>query len=231
MRLQSISGLLLVQALVLGWVVEIEPAIASDPEAESRSAPSLPATALPVPIVSQATDFSCGPAVLTSILYYWDVYDGGEAALYEPLQTTPKDGTEPAMLAKIAQKEFELEAKVKTNQDIGDLRRALRDGYTTIIDIQAWHEDEKRPKGPIDWKNMWEDGHYVVVVGIDSTYLYVMDPSLHSGYGFIPLRELMDRWHDYEDRTGVIQRNYQLAIYIRGESPAPKFPIPIARVR
>ncbi len=167
--------------------------------------------------------------MLTSILYYWGVYDDGEGALYSSLMTTPEDGTEPKMLAKIAQKKFGLEAKIKVRQTINDLRQALRDGYTTIIDIQAWHEDALR-RGPIDWKNTWEDGHYVVVVGLDNQYIYVMDPSLHGGYGFIPLHELMDRWHDYEDRTGTVQRNYQLAIYIRGEKPAPQFPLPVARI-
>ena len=60
------------------------------------------------------------------------------------------------------------------------------------------------------WEARWEDGHYVVAVGLDDRNLYVMDPSVRGSYGFIPRAELLRRWHDFEivggrrvDTTGL----------------------------
>lgn len=190
------------------------------PCAASAASPSLPGNYLPVPIVSQATDYSCGAAVLLGVLYYWRVYDGGEAALYKPLATTPEDGTEPPKLVEAA-KSFGLDAELKVSQTAADLTAALQRGETAILDIQAWRNPdvEKKP-----WPETWDDGHYVVAVGIDAEYLYVMDPSAHGAYGHIRLDELPLRWHDYESRNGKIEKYLQSAVYIKGKTPLKKFP-------
>src|SRR5262245_188256 len=106
-----------------------------------RKTPALPENALSVPIVPQANDFSCGAAVMLSVLYYWRVYDGTEVGLYKALDTTEKDGTEPQKLVEVA-KSYGLDAAMIENLSIRDLRGHLDAGKTVILAIQAWRESE-----------------------------------------------------------------------------------------
>ncbi|HAH05975.1 MAG TPA: hypothetical protein DCM05_05495 [Elusimicrobia bacterium] len=183
----------------------------------------MPKGHLPLPILMQETDYSCGAAALLSVLRYWQVFEGNERDLYGPLQTTPNDGTEPQSLAAFARKQG-LKAEMKEKMTLEDLRAALKDGVTVIVDIQAWR-DESEADTP--WEDLWEDGHYVVLSAMDSKNAYFMDPSVMGTYAFIPLSELPGRWHDYEDRDGTLKRYYQLGILIKGKQPLDSAPVPI----
>lgn len=187
----------------------------------------LPSGRLAVPIVRQATPYSCGAAAVLAVLQYWGAYDGGEGGLYAELGTTPDDGTDPRSMAKVLG-ERGLEASWREGMTEADLEGHLARGETVIIDIQAWAEDDKTPD---DYSDNWEDGHYVVLVGMDDTYLYVMDPSLSAGYGYFARSELKARWRDYEDRGGVVWRNQGLGIVARGKARPAGFPAPLQRVR
>ncbi|MGK5085840.1 C39 family peptidase [Bdellovibrionota bacterium FG-1] len=129
--------------------------------------PLLPSDALRVPLVRQATDYSCGAAALASILYYWKVFDGNESSLYALLETTPNDGTEPAKLVEGA-RSFGLDARMQENLSIADLQSFLSKGFTVIVDLQAWDSDRSLSGKP--WKDVWESGHYVVLVGLDQQF-------------------------------------------------------------
>ena len=192
----------------------------------SASPPYLPKDALPLPIIRQATNYSCGVASLLSILYYWKVYDGNENSLYKKLNTTPEDGTDPRKIVKVAGS-FNLQTELKTNLTISDLRTFLQSGSTVILDIQAWIEEDTKN---ISWKDRWEDGHYVVIIALDDEYAYFMDPSAGPSYAFMPLRELNERWHDYEDRSGVREEFEHLGIIISGKNPLRKFPAPLIKL-
>jgi predicted double-glycine peptidase len=182
--------------------------------------PSLPPAYLQLPVVHQETSYGCGAASLLSALKYWQAYSGSERSLYPLLETTPKDGTEPAKLVEAARK-LGLRAELKSHAGLRDLKKALARGETVILDIQAW--SDKRVSGSA-WRDEWEDGHYVVLVGMDHRNAYVMDPSSDRGYGWLPLQELLVRWHDYEDRHGSREVNERLAILLSGKSPLKKGP-------
>ena len=47
----------------------------AEPSAKAAS-PRLPQDALPIPLVRQQSDHSCGPAVLVAVLRYFQVWDG-----------------------------------------------------------------------------------------------------------------------------------------------------------
>ncbi len=192
-------------------------------------APRLPASALPLPIVIQGADYSCGAAALLAALYYWQVFQGYETDLYAMLETTPKQGTEPAKIAEAARL-FGLQADMRTGVSLADLRAALGRGETVIVDFQAWHESSST-KRHSPWPDRWDDGHYAVVAGMDEHYVYLMDPSAGSGYAYVPLDEFMDRWHDYEDRHGSRQENRQLAVFLKGATPLKTFPGPLVPVQ
>ena len=178
--------------------------------------PSMPADYLPLPITTQETNYSCGAASALSVLRYWHAYDGDERSLYELLGTRPQDGTPPEGIAR-GLGQLGLRAGLRERMTLGDLRAALRHGDSVILDIQAWREDEDTP-----WSERWQDGHYVALAGMDEHYAYLMDPSTPDRYAYVPLPELLERWHDYEDRDGPPRRYYQLGIVVRGAKPLPR---------
>jgi len=171
----------------------------------------LPAGALGVPVVEQATDYSCGPATLTAVLRYWKRPVACEQELYQPLHTTEKDGTEPFMLEKVA-RERGLHADYRVGASVGDLRAALAAGTTVIVDLQAWR-DTRRP-----WADDWDDGHYVVLVAIDGDRVYAMDPSADDGFSWLTVGELAERWHDFEMRDGQRRNLQHMAVFISGDA-------------
>jgi len=185
--------------------------------------PRLPADALAVPIVRQASSYSCGAAALASVLYYWQVSEEGEAELYDRLDTTPEMGTEPVKLVELAH-EYGLEASCHAGWTVAELRAALARRKTVIVDLQAW-ADEAR-----DWAADWDDGHYVVLVGMDARRAYVMDPSSTAGYAWLPLDELERRWHDIEGRGPAMHPVEHEAIAISGDDPLTSVPGPLVRL-
>jgi len=180
---------------------------------------AVPTQRLAVPITPQATDYSCGAAVVLSLLTYWKTWEGNEVDLYRTLGTSKKEGTHPRAMES-ALKRFGLDAALRTGLTLNDLAASLTAGYTVILDIQAW----KEPGNRTPWELNWDDGHYVVLVAMDRTNAYVMDPSVKTGYAFLPLDELMKRWHDYEMRTGKREEYIQSGIIVRGRTGMRQFP-------
>jgi predicted double-glycine peptidase len=179
---------------------------AADDDDELNYSTSPPPGGLPVPLVRQATDYSCGPAALASVLAYWRVFDGREEELYAPLGTTVKDGTEPYALEQLARTRFHLAAEYRTGVALEELRSAVGRGETVILDLQAWPDQE------VEWSDDWVDGHYVVLVAMDEDTLWVMDPS-EGGYVSIDADEFVERWHDVETRAGVDRRLQHMAVF------------------
>ncbi len=185
--------------------------------------PTLPDKFLEVPLVRQTTEYSCGAAALAAILHYWRVFSGSETELFIPLGTTQNDGTAPDSIVRVA-KSFGLSAEEKTRMTLDDLELAHKSGSTVILNIQAWKD-----KGSSPWSLTWENGHYVVLVGLDENFIYVMDPSVSAQYGYIPHKEFLERWHDYEEKNNVKEFNYELGIVIRGKK-SPLKPLSLERI-
>jgi predicted double-glycine peptidase len=171
----------------------------------------LPPNALGVPVVEQATDYSCGPATLMAVLRYWRKPVACEQDLYPALHTTPKDGTEPFMLEKVA-RDRGLRAEYRIGATVDDLRAALAAGTTVILDLQAWRDK------PIAWRDDWDDGHYIVLVAIDGDRVYAMDPSADHGFSWLTVGALEERWHDFEMRDGQRRNLQHMAVFISGDA-------------
>lgn len=169
----------------------------------------LPDDAVSVPIVKQKTDHSCGPAVVTSVLKYFKLFDGSEKDLYEKLDTKHDTGTQHTAIVKVL-KDYGLIARYKTNVDLDELKNWVSATKVAIIELQAYGGDHP------DKTTRW--GHYVVLVGFDDDKAYFMDPMMSGHkYGQIPLAEFPGRWHGLgsDDETRV---NHQV-IFISGKSP------------
>ena len=164
------------------------------------------------PLVRQANDFSCGAAALASCLYYWGVWDGRETELYQDLGTTC-DGTTGAGIISVAEK-MGLQTRYHNNLSLGDLRQILSEGWTAILNVQAWGK-----YGPdTDFSEVWDDGHYVVLANLTDSDIIVMDPSVAGRYAILSLVQFESRWHDWSDEGDY--QEFHTAILLRGDEVA-----------
>jgi len=146
-----------------------------------------------VPDVRQSTTYSCGAAALQAVLCYWGI-EAREDSLMRALGTNEEAGTSPDNILRVAG-ECGLQASIREGMTLEDLERSVRAGIPVIADIQAWRD---APEAGFPWAGEWEDGHYVIVLGVDERNVYVEDPSLLGTRGVIPRAEFVERWHDYE---------------------------------
>ena len=169
-------------------------------------------------MVSQATSWTCGAAALMSALLYFGVFDDPESRLDAELAASPELGVNPLRMAATARR-YGVDAEVRTGLTLDDLAAELDRRAVVIVAIQAW------PSHPVvDWSAVWDDGHYVVLVGIDDRRVYVMDPSLRTGYGYLPRGEFLQRWHDRDSVDGREVVYDRLGIVIRGQRALPRYP-------
>jgi predicted double-glycine peptidase len=177
----------------------------------------LPDRLVHVPSVKQQTNFSCGNAATLALLRYWrwDAFAGvDETALYQPLETTRAEGTEPQPIVRYLNEAGHLEAVYRHGDvTVEELERAVDARQPPIVDLQAWQD------GDMPWRDVWDAGHYVVMVGYDAERLFFMDPSrmTPAGYAFLPRPEFEERWHDLSGRRN--DRVERMAIFARGSSP------------
>jgi predicted double-glycine peptidase len=193
----------------------------------ARAAGNAPAPRLlPVPLISQATPWTCGAASLMAALVYFGVFDEPESRLDSELGATPQDGVPPDRIADEA-RVFGLEADVRTEMTLADLAGELARGSVVIVALQAWPSE-----AGADPAAGWEDGHYVVVVGLDGSRVYAMDPSVRTGYAYLTRDAFMRRWHDYDVVDGRRLAWERLGIVLRGPSQRPlaRYPAEPARI-
>jgi hypothetical protein len=190
------------------------------PEAHRATvAPVAPYLLSGVPDVRQSTVYSCGASALQAVLQYYGLEER-EDELMKECRTTEALGTQPAQILGAA-KARGLTATMKEGLDLNALETALWEKVPVICAIQAWSDSEAPG---FSWAKAWEDGHYVIVIGLDSKYVYVEDPSLLGSRGMIPRTEFVERWHDYEGQPPFDEtdRAYRaMGIFIRGLKPVP----------
>jgi len=243
MKKTGLAVLAVALALALGWVAgTLRPVPGLRPAAPAQEPAPAPAPALSsapaaaplsrliqaaVPDVRQSTGYTCGAAALQAVLAYWGMPER-EDRLAARLHSTPEAGTHPEAILRVA-REFGLRAELREGLELADLDKALSEGTTVIVDLQAWRESETRP-----WTETWDDGHYMVLIQMDGDALYFEDPSLLGARGVIPRAEFVDRWHDYEGEPPLDpsdRRYVHMAIFLRGDKPPAAAPAQFERVR
>ena len=103
-----------------------------------------------------------------------------------------------------------LNAEHHFNMTMNDLEIFVGRGVPVIVLIQAWRDEEDEDK---EWIDLWDDGHYVVVIGVDAKYVYFEEPSILGGIGYIPKKEFMDRWHDYDTNADTRLVHYGMTVF------------------
>jgi len=156
-----------------------------------------------LPLTRQSSNYTCGVAVLQSILYFHDAQDDySEDTLVKELKADPVNGTSYQAMANFARSKGYL-VDVRTGMTLDDIRDFIEKGVPIIVLVQAWAES------PVDYSRDWDDGHYAVAIGYDRDSVYFMDPSTMGNYTYLPNQEFLDRWHDEDkgvklDRFGLI---------------------------
>ena len=157
-------------------------------------------------------------------LVYFGVFDDAQSLLDAELRTNAEAGTSVNQIVKVARR-FGLQADARTNLTLDDVRRELARNAVVIAAVQAWSSARVT-----DWKANWEDGHYVVIVGLLDDRVYVMDPSVRTGYAYLPKGQFVDRWHDYDMEGGRKVVWNRLGIVISGTPQLGRYPAEPTRV-
>ena len=213
------SRFALVLFLVIGCTFSKElppdPGAGGKADDTSVAPPSLRAIEhfLYTPLVKQNAEHTCGVAALRSVLHYYGVPDEHEAVLADKLGSHPDWGTNYRAIVDYA-KSVGLTATTHTEMSIDDLARNIDRGTPVILALQAWADDPQ-----IDWRESYDNGHYVVATGYDAANIYFMDPYMRGSYTYIPRAQLEDRWHDM-DGEGPLEH---FGIVIAGRAPAFDF--------
>ncbi len=162
---------------------------------------------LDFPKLRQTFNYDCGATAIESVLAYYGI-EVREDAIIQRAHTTQSDGTCIGdIIATFHDFHLQTTAKEMTLQDI---KNYLDQHIPVLLVLQAWTEQKK-----VDWKNDWDDGHYVVAIGYDETKIIFDDPSSFERT-YLTFDELQTRWHDVDVKNKKYF-NYGIAVY--GDTP------------
>ena len=168
-----------------------------------------------MPDTRQSTEYSCGAAAMQAVLGYWG-RDIGEEDVREMLNTNEVSGTYPDDIIRVA-KALGLKAEYKENMSMADLENYVAEGIPVVVDCQAWRSVSQYNES---WADTWNNGHWLVVIGIDENNVTLEDPYILGDRGFMTREEFLARWHNVrgldETDTG---KQIHMGIAIRGERP------------
>lgn len=168
-----------------------------------------------LPDTRQSTEYSCGAASLQSVLAYYG-RDINEENLRELLDTTPESGTYPDDIVRVAE-ELGFNASVKENLTIEDLEASLKEGVPVIVDGQAWRSISESNES---WSSDWDNGHWMVVIGMDRKNVYFEDPYILGSRGYMSREEFEQRWHNSRGLSpSDTVKQIHLGVFIKGDKP------------
>lgn len=161
----------------------------------------------------QITEYSCGASALQAVLSYWG-HDLDETEIMKIIDTSEDVGTYPENIVR-GVRALGLEAEARANLTLDEVRRFA---HPVIALGQVWRSQRSSAPRPED---DWDNGHYIVVLGVDEDYVYFQDPYLRMGKAFVT-REVFERhWHQIMGGEAAGNpRLEHLGILIRGERPA-----------
>ena len=164
----------------------------------------------------QITDYSCGASALRAVLSHWG-REVDEAQLIALLRTNSDVGTFPEDIASGA-RSLGFHAEVIENLTLDRLRQFTADRHPVIALAQVWLS-EREPARALD--DIWDNGHYVVVLDVDDDYVYFQDPFIQMSKAFVPRKTFEDHWHQV--MGGDLEKNpklIHLGIIVRGDRQA-----------
>ena len=169
----------------------------------------------PIPSTPQKDKFSCGAAAVQAVAQYFGHWTRQED-LAKALGTNKDTGTDPIAMTKYL-RSIGLRAEITVNMCIYDLQSLAKQKNTAVIvNFQAWGKKK-------DYANEWQDGHYATLAAIDSSNIYLRDPSIIGSIGVLTIDDFLTRWHD-QDKT---RKYHRMAIVVHGQANQPDTYTPI----
>jgi predicted double-glycine peptidase len=165
----------------------------------------------------QVTEYSCGACALQAVMSYWGK-NVDESELMKVLRTTSEEGTYPENIVRGAQA-LGFDAEARDHLSLEEVEQFTAEGAPMIALVQAWRSEKGDPDSAAE---EWDNGHYVVVLGVDKDYVYFEDPYVRMSKGFVPRETFVDHWHQV--MGGDLSKNpklMQLGIFVRGKNAIP----------
>ena len=135
----------------------------------------------------QITEYSCGASALQAVLSYWG-REVDETELMKIIGTSEDVGTYPENIVR-GVRALGLQAEARENLSLDELRDH---GHPVIALAQVWRSQRSSVPRPED---DWDNGHYIVVLGVDDKYVYFQDPYLRMGKAFVTRDTFERHWH------------------------------------
>jgi|AGTN01.3.fsa_nt_gi ABC-type bacteriocin/lantibiotic exporters, contain an N-terminal double-glycine peptidase domain len=164
---------------------------------------------IPLPLVRQPDDFSCGAAAALSISSYYGFGPTDLEDVVKACKTNEQHGTYYGDLPPYF-RSLGLAPEVVQGLGIARLKRLIYRRIPVMLSIQAWADDPAVYDDP----DSNDDGHWVNACGYDRGNIYVMDPSIWGRYGHISNADLLKRWHENEGSVNF-ELSHQLAIIVK----------------
>ncbi len=166
---------------------------------------------LDFPNTRQSYVYSCGPGAVQAVMAYYG-RDFRESQLIDLLKTDKNDGTTVKYIVNFLDSQG-LKVDVKEHMTKADLFSYIDRGIPVIALIQAWGKEADFNN---HYADLWDDGHFVVVIGYTRKNIICSDPALFKN-GYIPIAEFMDRWHDYDEGN---TKTWQMGLAVYGIKPS-----------
>lgn len=166
----------------------------------------------------QITEYSCGASALQAVLHYWG-RDVDETELMRIIGTSEDVGTYPENIVR-GVRALGFQAEARENLTLEEVARFTADGNPMIALAQVWRSQKAEHIAPED---EWDNGHYIVVLGVDEEFVYIQDPYLRMGKAMVARRLFERHWHQIMGGAQAANpKLMHLGILIRGERPAPE---------
>lgn len=164
-----------------------------------------------IPLCRQATNYTCGPAALQSILGYYNC-EYQEDVLSKELHCVNPTGTDFRWILRFCNTHHFV-ASFYENIALSTVLTYIDQNIPVLLLIQCWTNSPNQ--FPSYSTNIHDSNHYVVACGYTNTSVIFMDPSTLGHYTYLRKDELMNRWH-LQDEYGVYQNS---AILITPTTP------------
>ncbi len=151
----------------------------------------------PIPLCRQATSYTCGVSALQSILCYYGI-ETQEDQLSLSLHTNSITGTNFRDILIVSHR-YGFKADFYEGRSIDWLKHNLDCYHPVILLLQAWKQDG------YDYEDSYVDSHYVVACGYTKETFLFMDPSTLGYFTYLPVQELLKRWHGNDGSGNYIQ--------------------------
>jgi len=154
----------------------------------------------------QTYNYDCGAKALQSVMAFYGL-DVREEELMDKLKTRESDGTKIKNMVSVAEDyDFKVDHGKMT---LELLKKFVTSGSPVIVLLQAWSEKDMSLE---DWKNDWEDGHYVAVIGVENGLIVFEDPSSVKRT-WLKEEEFLARWHDVDSNSDKKFVNYGIVLH------------------